>query len=24
MVGTDLPVEPDLSRWFPMWDMPVS
>ncbi len=24
MVGADLPVEPDLSRWFPMWDMPVS
>ena len=24
MVGTDLPVEPDLARWFPMWDMPVS
>ena len=24
MVGSDLPVEPDLSRWFPMWDMPVS
>jgi PspAB-like protein len=24
MVGADLPVEPDLSRWFPMWDMPIS
>jgi hypothetical protein len=24
MVGVDLPVEADLSRWFPMWDMPVS
>ena len=24
MVGADLPVEADLSRWFPMWDMPVS
>jgi len=24
MVGTDLPVETDLTRWFPMWDMPVS
>jgi len=24
MVGADLPVEPDLTRWFPMWDMPVS
>ena len=24
MVGVDLPVESDLSRWFPMWDMPVS
>jgi hypothetical protein len=24
MVGADLPVESDLSRWFPMWDMPVS
>ncbi len=22
--GADLPVEPDLARWFPMWDMPVS
>ena len=24
MVGADLPVEDDLTRWFPMWDMPVS
>jgi hypothetical protein len=24
MVGADLPVEQDLSRWFPMWDVPVS
>jgi len=23
LVGSDLPVEPDLSRWFPMWDMPL-
>lgn len=21
--GSDLPVEPDLSRWFPLWDLPV-
>jgi PspA associated protein B len=24
MVGADLPFESDLSRWFPMWDMPVA
>ena len=24
MVGADLPVESDLTRWFPMWDMPVA
>ena len=24
MVGADLPVETDLSRWFPLWDMPVA
>lgn len=24
MVGSDLPFEADLSRWFPMWDMPVT
>jgi hypothetical protein len=23
MVGSDLPVESDLSRWFPLWDLPV-
>jgi hypothetical protein len=23
MLGADLPVESDLSRWFPMWDLPV-
>jgi len=23
MLGVDLPVESDLSRWFPMWDLPV-
>ena len=23
MLGDDLPVESDLSRWFPMWDLPV-
>ncbi len=23
-IGTDLPTEPDLSRWFPLWDLPVS
>lgn len=23
LVGTDLPVEQDLSRWFPLWDLPV-
>ena len=23
VVGTDLPFEPDLSRWFPLWDAPV-
>lgn len=22
-IGTDLPTEPDLSRWFPLWDLPV-
>ncbi len=22
-LGSDLPVEPDLSRWFPLWDLPV-
>ena len=24
MVGADLPFESDLTRWFPMWDMPVA
>ena len=24
VLGTDLPVEPDLSRWFPIWDLPVA
>ena len=23
MLGVDLPVEPDVSRWFPLWDLPV-
>jgi hypothetical protein len=23
VVGTDLPIEADLSRWFPLWDLPV-
>lgn len=23
VVGTDLPVEADVSRWFPLWDLPV-
>ncbi|MGO9344769.1 MAG: PspA-associated protein PspAB [Acidimicrobiales bacterium] len=23
-IGTDLPTEPELSRWFPLWDLPVS
>ena len=23
MIGDDLPVEKDLSRWFPLWDLPV-
>jgi hypothetical protein len=23
VVGSDLPVEADLSRWFPLWDLPV-
>ena len=22
MLADDLPVEPDLSRWFPIWDLP--
>jgi hypothetical protein len=24
VLGTDLPVESDLSRWFPIWDLPVA
>ncbi len=23
LLGSDLPVEPDLTRWFPLWDLPV-
>lgn len=23
VLGSDLPTEPDLSRWFPLWDMPL-
>jgi hypothetical protein len=23
VLGSDLPVEPDVSRWFPLWDLPV-
>ena len=23
VLGADLPVEPDVSRWFPLWDLPV-
>jgi hypothetical protein len=24
VLGSDLPVEQDLSRWFPIWDLPIS
>jgi hypothetical protein len=24
MLAEDLPIEPDLSRWFPMWDLPMA
>jgi PspA associated protein B len=24
MIGDDLPMEKDLTRWFPIWDLPVS
>ena len=24
VLGSDLPVESDLARWFPMWDLPVA
>jgi hypothetical protein len=23
-IGSDLPVEDDLARWFPLWDIPIS
>jgi hypothetical protein len=23
-IGADLPIEEDLSRWFPLWDMPLN
>jgi len=23
VLGSDLPTEPDLARWFPLWDMPL-
>lgn len=23
VLGADLPIEPDVSRWFPLWDMPL-
>jgi len=23
VLGSDLPTEPDLSRWFPLWDLPL-
>ena len=23
LLGTDLPLEPDLERWFPIWDLPI-
>ncbi len=23
LIGNDLPMEPDLERWFPLWDIPV-
>ena len=22
-IGTDLPIEPELTRWFPLWDLPL-
>jgi hypothetical protein len=22
-IGTDLPVEPELERWFPLWGIPI-
>ncbi len=24
VLADDLPIEPDLSRWFPMWDLPIA
>jgi hypothetical protein len=24
MVGSDLPIESDVARWFPLWDLPVA
>jgi hypothetical protein len=24
MIGSDLPIESDVSRWFPLWDLPVA
>jgi hypothetical protein len=24
LVGSDLPMEQDLSRWFPLWDLPIA
>jgi hypothetical protein len=24
LLGSDLPVEQDLSRWFPLWDLPIA
>jgi hypothetical protein len=24
VIGSDLPIEEDLTRWFPLWDIPVS
>ncbi len=24
MLAEDLPIEPDLSRWFPIWDLPIA
>jgi hypothetical protein len=23
MIGTELPIEPELDRWFPLWDAPI-
>ena len=24
VLSDDLPIEPDLSRWFPLWDLPIA